>query len=69
MGIPSPHMAGYFLIFIIVTEKCLKELIMAKIHILESNNNFSYKIAIHTATPSGNNAVGLSWKSCALSLW
>ena len=39
---------------------------MAKIHILESDNNFSYKVIIHFATPIGNNAVGLSWKSCAL---
>lgn len=40
---------------------------MSKIHILESNNAFSYKVAIHFPTPIGNNSVGLSWKSCALS--
>jgi hypothetical protein len=40
---------------------------MSKIHILESNNAFGYKVAIHFATPIGNNSVGNSWKSCALS--
>jgi len=39
---------------------------MSKIHILESNNNFGYKVAIHFSTPAGNNSVGKSWKSCAL---
>lgn len=38
-----------------------------KIHILESDNNFGYKIAIHFATPIGNNSVGNSWKACAMS--
>jgi len=37
-----------------------------KIHILESDNDNSYKVAIHFATPSGNNTVGMSWKECAL---
>ena len=40
---------------------------MSKIHILESNNAFGYKVAIHFSTPTGNNAIGKSWKSCALS--
>jgi len=40
---------------------------MSKIHILNSDNNFSYKIVIHSPTPAGVNAVGLTWKSCALS--
>jgi hypothetical protein len=40
---------------------------MSKIHILESNNAFGYKVAIHFPTPIGNNSVGNSWKSCALS--
>lgn len=39
---------------------------MSKVHILESDNNFSYEIAIHFPTPVGNNSIGLSWKSCAL---
>jgi hypothetical protein len=37
-----------------------------KIFILESDNANSYFVAIHFPTPSGNNAVGLSWKACAL---
>ena len=37
-----------------------------KIYILESDNDNSYKVAIHFATPSGNNSVGKSWKGCAL---
>ena len=40
---------------------------MSKIHILDSNNNFSYKIVIHFPTPPGVNSVGLTWKACALS--
>ena len=39
---------------------------MSKIHILESDNNFGYKVAIHFQTPSGNNSIGVSWKSCAI---
>uniref|UniRef100_A0A6M3M1I9 Uncharacterized protein n=1 Tax=viral metagenome TaxID=1070528 RepID=A0A6M3M1I9_9ZZZZ len=39
---------------------------MSKIHILKSDNNQSYEIAIHFATPAGNNTVGFSWKSCGL---
>ena len=39
---------------------------MAKIHILESDNNFGYKVAIHFPTPAGSNAIGVSWKSCAI---
>ena len=34
--------------------------------ILESDNDNSYKVAIHFTTPSGNNTVGMSWKSCAI---
>jgi hypothetical protein len=37
-----------------------------KIFILESDNDNSYKVAIHFATPTGNNSVGNSWKECAL---
>jgi hypothetical protein len=40
---------------------------MSKVHVLESNNAFSYRVAIHFPTPTGNNSVGKSWKSCALS--
>ena len=39
---------------------------MSKIHVLESNNNHSYKVAIHFDTPAGNNSAGYSWKACAL---
>jgi hypothetical protein len=39
---------------------------MSKIHILNSNNNQSYTVAIHFATPAGNNSVGYSWKACGL---
>jgi len=39
---------------------------MSKIHILESNNGWSYKVAIHFAVPTGNNSVGFSWKACGL---
>ena len=39
---------------------------MSKIHILESDGNFGYKIAIHFPTPTGNNTVGKSWKECRL---
>jgi hypothetical protein len=39
---------------------------MSKIHILESDGNFGYKVAIHFPTPAGNNATGISWKSCAI---
>lgn len=37
-----------------------------KIFILESDNSNSYWVAIHFATPLGNNAIGISWKACAL---
>ena len=37
-----------------------------KIFILESDNANSYKVAIHFATPTGNNSVGNSWKAGAL---
>ena len=40
---------------------------MSKIHILESDGNFGYKIAIHFPTPAGNNSVGKSWKQGGLS--
>ncbi len=39
---------------------------MSKCHILESDNNQSYAVVIHFATPTGNNTVGLSWKACGL---
>lgn len=39
---------------------------MSKIHILGSDNNYGYKVAIHFATPTGNNSVGKSWKACGL---
>ena len=39
---------------------------MSKIHILESDNNHSYKVAIHFATPSGTNSASMNWKECAL---
>ncbi len=38
---------------------------MSKIHVLEAEN-YSYRIAVHFATPTGNNTIGLSWKACAL---
>jgi hypothetical protein len=41
---------------------------MSKIHILESDNNYGYKVAIHFATPAGNNAVGKSWKDCGYTI-
>ena len=40
---------------------------MSKIHILVSDNDKSYKVAIHFPITSGNNVVGKSWKECALS--
>lgn len=39
---------------------------MSKVHVLKSDNNQSYKIAIHFATPTGNNTMGFSWKACGL---
>ena len=39
---------------------------MSKIHILDSDNNYGYRVAIHFATPVGNNSVGESWKDCGL---
>jgi len=39
---------------------------MSKIHVLESNNNKSYKVAIHFDVPTGNNTAGFSWKSVGL---
>lgn len=39
---------------------------MSKIHILESDNGWSYNVAIHFATPAGNNSAGYSWKACGL---
>jgi hypothetical protein len=39
---------------------------MSKVHVLKSDNNQSYEIAIHFSTPTGNNTVGLSWKACGL---
>jgi len=40
---------------------------MSKIHVLESNNDFAYKVVIHFPIPTGNNSVGLTWKLCGLS--
>lgn len=39
---------------------------MPKIHVLESNNGFAYKIAIHFDVPVGTNEIGLTWKACGL---
>jgi hypothetical protein len=39
---------------------------MSKIHILESDNGWGYRVAIHFDTPAGNNAVGYTWKACGL---
>ena len=39
---------------------------MSKIHILESDNGWSYNVAIHFDVPTGNNSVGYSWKACGL---
>ena len=39
---------------------------MSKIHVLKSNNNKSYNVVLHFNTPTGNNAVGLSWKLVGL---
>lgn len=39
---------------------------MSKIHILESDNGWSYKVGIHFAVPPGNNSAGYSWKLCGL---
>jgi len=39
---------------------------MSKIHILESDNGWSYKVAVHFATPAGSNSVGYSWKECGI---
>jgi len=39
---------------------------MSKVHILNSDNAVSYRVAIHFATPAGDNSVGYSWKSCGL---
>jgi len=35
-------------------------------HILESDNGWSYRVAIHFTTPPGDNSVGYSWKACGL---
>ena len=39
---------------------------MTKIYILESDNDYSYKVVIHFSTLLGNNEVGISWKSAEL---
>lgn len=39
---------------------------MSKIHVLESNNNWGYRVAIHFAVPAGTNTSGYNWKQCAL---
>jgi len=42
---------------------------MSKIHVLESDDGYAYKVAIHSPIPAGNNAAGRSWKDCALALY
>lgn len=39
---------------------------MSKIHVLESDKNVSYNIAIHFPIPAWTNVVGYSWKECGL---
>ena len=39
---------------------------MSKIHVLESNNNKSFKVALHFDVPVGNNSSGFSWKQAGL---
>lgn len=39
---------------------------MSKIHVLKSDNNQSYEIAIHFDTPAGTNTPGFTWKACGL---
>ena len=39
---------------------------MAKIHVLESDDGYAYRVVIHFPVPTGNNAAGRSWKQCAL---
>lgn len=36
---------------------------MAKFHVLSGNNNL-YQVAIHVATPAGNNSAGIAWSTC-----
>lgn len=36
---------------------------MSNIHVLSGNTNGLYTAIIHTPTPVGNNAVGVSWKT------
>jgi hypothetical protein len=37
---------------------------MAKIHSFSSDTSGNCRVVIHAAIPSGNNAVGQSWKAC-----
>lgn len=39
---------------------------MSKIHVLEAAGDRQYKVIIHVPVPTGNNAVGMSWKSVLL---
>ena len=39
---------------------------MSKIHVLGSDNNQSYMVAIHYDTPAGTNSVSETWKACGL---
>ena len=38
---------------------------MSKIHALETNDSIA-QVVLHTATPVGNNSVGVSWKDAGL---
>ncbi len=39
---------------------------LAKIHVLESDDGCVYRVVIHFSIPTGDNAIGRSWKDCAL---
>ena len=39
---------------------------MAKIHILECDDDGNYRMVIHSPVPVGNNAAGISWKTAGL---
>lgn len=39
---------------------------MAKIHVLESNVDGSFRVVLHTPVPAGNNSAGKSWKDSLL---
>lgn len=38
---------------------------MSKIHVLETDHREA-KVVLHTATPAGNNSVGIAWKEAGL---